>query len=669
MKHFILFCLIVCLPRIAASQSFVNPDTISQAGDIYLQNTDVYYAPFAAPDSTDSPVALSNQADVYLDPNGAGNWGVYMPQPHGTVLSSWAPYGTPLGPTAIWQRLFTAKRKADGTGTNIIAGSNVTNDTSITHGYGKVIISRNEDVDFRASKSIKLKNGFHVMPGARFHAYCDPQWGAPVLSDDFDSLNPNKWYVTNGSTTGYGIGPNNSYDSNVTIVTDTDATDGHALDIALRYHVDNCVAYQQNENYDSCGESTNAFDSSKYLFSTGILHCCPFPYTSRGDSGGKVGPLQYQHAPYGRYEVRVKVPRIPLHMNNWCWDNYFEFDNEMFGSADIESGEYHTTIYRPLLYGPFKGVFSIGTDTEFKSTAPKWRLQTNNPILLVINNFPYQVQLKDSVTAVASNYMLNKVWPSSLLSGDSITFYYARNPVNTADTLPWKLTQDGAGNWRILDMGYRDSLGDTLRFSKAYQPISVTLTTALRTQNTFECHWDSTLSADSGRAILYLRYNEDSILSSGIHSNTEAYTYLADEGMHDHYSEPPVPFAPPYDSAGTYEYHTFALELLPNEAVYLLDSNVVMRYPDRLIPTTDKHANWITTLPRFTPEVSFGQMTLDALDSAEWSWLISHIALTSTPGCWPVTVGGVSYPAAHTLIDYVRIYDIPADVQVCGFPH
>jgi hypothetical protein len=84
---------------------------------------------------------------------------------------------------------------------------------------------------------------------------------------------------------------------------------------------------------------------------------------------------------------------------------------------------------------------------------------------------------------------------------------------------------------------------------------------------------------------------------------------------------------------------------------------------------TDKHADWITTLPRFTPEVDFGQMTLDGLDSAEMAWLISNITSTTTPGCWPVTVGGISYPAAHTLIDYVKIYDIPDDVQVSGFPH
>jgi hypothetical protein len=679
MKHTLLFCILVCWPLVAHGQDTINPFNIGQPMTIILQNTDVYYRPMKPPDSAhDTREGLSNQGARLLDSNGVGNWGVYLPQKYDSAsghlvnLKDWSPYGTPLGPTGYWQRLFTAQDNPSGGHSDIIAGDSVTD--SIAH--GGVTIDSLEDVDFRASGEIRLEDGFHVMPGAFFHAYIEPTWGAPVLSDEFDStaLDGSKWYVTNGANTSYGIGPVCSYDSNVTIDTDYQATDGHALDIALRYHTDSATAFGQNENYDSCGESTNISDSSKFLFSTGILHACPFPFTSRGELGDTVGPPLYQHAPYGRYEIREKIPHIPQHSNAmWCWDNFFEFDNEMFGSADVEAGQYHTTIYRPLLYGPFKGVFAIGTDTEFKSNAPKWRSQTNNPNLLVIKNFPYQVRMKDSVTLVADGDMTYKLWPSSLLSGDSLTFYYARNALDTADVLPWKLSQDSAMNWRILDMGYRDSLGDTVRFSKTYQPISVTLTSGLfGSQHTFECYWDSVLSTDSGRAMLYLRYNEDAILDTNVHSNTEAYTYLADEGMHYHYSEPPVQFGPPYDSVGTYQYHTFTFELLPNEAEFLLDGNVVRRYPDRLIPPTDKHADWITTLPRFTPEVDFGQMTLDGLDSTEIAWLITHVDTTSTPGCWPVQVPpgtGPWYPAAHTLIDYVKIYDIPDDVKVSRFPN
>jgi hypothetical protein len=94
----------------------------------------------------------------------------------------------------------------------------------------------------------------------------------------------------------------------------------------------------------------------------------------------------------------------------------------------------------------------------------------------------------------------------------------------------------------------------------------------------------------------------------------------------------------------------------------LRSSNVVRRIPDRLIPPTDKHADWITTLPRFAPTINIGQMTLDGLDSSQWSILLNHIA--DCPGCWDV---GTKH-AAHTRIDYFKVFDVPVDVIIPGFP-
>ena len=106
-------------------------------------------------------------------------------------------------------------------------------------------------------------------------------------------------------------------------------------------------------------------------------------------------------------------------------------------------------------------------------------------------------------------------------------------------------------------------------------------------------------------------------------------------------------------------YHTFTLELLPHEAEFLLDGNVVRRYPDRLVPIGDPHADWVTSLARFTPQIYLGQMDLD-IDAGYLNEVARHIQL-NYPGC--------ASGAAHEKIDYIKIYDIPDEVQVLGFPH
>ncbi len=50
----------------------------------------------------------------------------------------------------------------------------------------------------------------------------------------------------------------------------------------------------------------------------------------------------------------------------------------------------------------------------------------------------------------------------------------------------------------------------------------------------------------------------------------------------------------------------------------------------------------------------------------ERNYFETHIG---NPGFSPVTIGGHTYHAAHRLIDYIRYWDVPADVQIPNYPH
>jgi hypothetical protein len=109
-----------------------------------------------------------------------------------------------------------------------------------------------------------------------------------------------------------------------------------------------------------------------------------------------------------------------------------------------------------------------------------------------------------------------------------------------------------------------------------------------------------------------------------------------------------------------YMYHTFALELLPNEARFLQDGNVVYRFPDRMIPPTDKHYNWITNMYRSPVAINPGEADIEpAVLAAQVAWFKNHVS--SHPWYWD--------NAAHELIDYLRLYDVPSNVSISGLPH
>lgn len=686
MKRILLICLFIgspltAFPSRAVAQDSINPYTIHQACNIILQNTDVYYCPFTPPDPTDTRDFLSNVSDILRDSNGIGDqYRQYLPYTHGKLLRDMHPScgdtTKTLGETAIWQRLFSARRKADGSKSDIIVGRAVT-----THyDSGIVTISKNEDVDFRASGTIKMENGFHVMPGAFFHAYIEPTWGNPVFSDEFDS-GLSKWSVAHGRGSDYPMGIECSADSNMRDTLDPDAHDGHALDVMLRMDTNRYLCHEQDYIlWDNCIDTDHApLMIDTFLFTTAIARSCPWPYTS---SGNPLGSPVYNHAPYGKYEVREKIPHVIHHTN--CWGAGYGFEWDLNETNAGKMYEIDPSFMHKFRYGPAIGKFAKYHDTViFISASADWSL-VNNPEAIIIDNFPYVVQFfpgHGMDTVLANERTAHSSWPSSLANSTaSYTFYYTKVSANIADALPWSVTTDGGGKWRIFSGAYHVKSGVSQYFSKDYQPTSVTLTIDhVPHQKTFACHWDHT------RDTIWL---DDTMSPSDIHSYTEPYGYHVTDLYEHHYGYPIAPIAFDADdtAASSYKYHTFAMEFLPNEVRFLVDSNVVRRLPDRLVPIGSPYYDWIAKLPRSLAGIHPVTMDIDkspndpyGRDTATEDWgdgKIHYSSITHAerkyfedhgadcPGCKDVNGQHV----AHTRIDYFKIWDVPADVKISGFP-
>jgi hypothetical protein len=663
MKKILLY-LIICMPSLATAQDSINPYNTQLPNTIDLHYTDVYYCPMAPPALTDTSWQLSSASNRLLNPDGIYNvWPPYEPKTHGTLLQYWSPCGAPLGPTASWQRFFTAKRHG-GIPSDIIAGG-------LPH--DSVIISKNEDVDFRASGTIKLENGFHVMPGARFHAYTEPTYDSLIFSDDFDSINHSQWYIANNMK---GIQPLCSTDTDVRDTLDPDALDGHALDIFLREVSpgDSCYCLVPGySEFDSCnGVIARPPTTFASRFYSAVVQSCPFPYLTRMDT--PLVPVS-QHMPYGKYETRKKIPHFPHHSNDWQY-NSWEIDmNETQG--DTAMHQLYPNLHQWRSYGPFKGVFRHSTLSPdgviFISHAAQWSM-ANAPHYLNIDNFYYEVwtftgHSYDTVyrTPRSFGYM---GWPPSLVSDtiDSVSFYYERLESNTASTTTW--TVDSTG--RIFSAPYHDSSGTWLRFSKAYQPTQLTLRDSITlggdtVAEPYTCHWEYNLNPPYGTGDSGILYLDQPLSPTKFHINTEAYQYTVNEDIIGNTF--PSTALNLYDTVDDYKYHTFGVEILPHELRYLIDSNVVLRIPDRMIPVGDPAYG--LNLPRAPLDFYLGEFDLNA-DSAGLSQqqaYFEHAAsVPGWPGFAPVTIGGVTYPAAHELIDYVRVWDIPNDVTVPNFP-
>ena len=683
MKRIIILSLF-CWPlsafpsRAAFAQDSINPYIIQQSGTIELHYTNVYYRPFAPPNDWDTRANLCNQSDQLRDSDGLGNqYRDYLPVLYDsiahrldTVGLNWEPHGIPLGNNfqVSWQRLFQSVHG------DIVAGGSPGD---------SVVISKNEDVDFRAHGRIILKSGFHAKPGCFFHAYTEPKFDTAVFSDEFDDTAKfrNQWHVNNGWGDYYTQGADCSSDSNVRDTADPDAHDGHALDIVIREVPDTCNCFVLGaEDTDKCESILpTILDTQKFIFSTAILRSCPYP-----DSQHVAYPFVsfYAHAPYGKYEIREKIPHTEHHTNNWGGGYGMEWDmNETDnGTMSILNPNFNHT----FRYGPCKGKFStVGGTIVFISSQPQW-CRSNSPEAIIVNNIPYHVQPFSGHgldTIIALNDYTQPTWPTSLTSStDSITFDYAVIGSCMSDTVTWKVDTDAYGKWRIFSAWYHIAHnGDSLRFSKWNQPSKIILTAdtgLFSKKDTLKCHWEYNLNNPTDKGLLYL---DDTMAPSDIHSFTEAFTFdrRVLYGAHEDYPEPTIPFNG-NDTTGGYEYHTFTMELLPHEVRYLYDSVVIRRFPDRLVPPSSPYYDWISQLPRSLVNIRPAEVDIDygsndpfgtvpgSITYQERHYFETHL---SNPGFWDVTIGGKTYHAAHHLIDYVKVFDVPKDVYIPNYPN
>ena len=123
------------------------------------------------------------------------------------------------------------------------------------------------------------------------------------------------------------------------------------------------------------------------------------------------------------------------------------------------------------------------------------------------------------------------------------------------------------------------------------------------------------------------------------------------------------------------------MEFLPHEVRFLYDSVVVRRIPDRLIPPGNKFYDWAGTFARNEVHMHPAEFDYDGYNPSGQhdpfgtvpggSGYIERKFFeqydTSCSGCWPVTIGGITYPAAHHLLDYVKVWDMPADTKIQPF--
>ena len=109
------------------------------------------------------------------------------------------------------------------------------------------------------------------------------------------------------------------------------------------------------------------------------------------------------------------------------------------------------------------------------------------------------------------------------------------------------------------------------------------------------------------------------------------------------------------------------MEWLPHEVRFLYNSVVVYRYPDRLIPPGDLYFDWVERLGRGAQNIIPGEFdAADELIAPSWyatitqNFFLAHKSDRNL-GFWD--------NAAHHLVDYVKVWDVPKDVFIPDFPH
>ena len=168
---------------------------------------------------------------------------------------------------------------------------------------------------------------------------------------------------------------------------------------------------------------------------------------------------------------------------------------------------------------------------------------------------------------------------------------------------------------------------------------------------------------------------------SDLDSNTEAFAFTIDDRFYE-YQSPAVPFDW-YDT--TWTYHTFGIELLPNELRFLYDSNVVLRLPDRMIPQDNRYYDIMKNLDRTVMKFFVGEIDLNP--NSDWSdpygsdstrdmygnyisrtyaWRHDFETRYANHQAGFDTLHG--QPTAHKHIDYVKVWDIPSGTQIPNYP-
>jgi hypothetical protein len=227
------------------------------------------------------------------------------------------------------------------------------------------------------------------------------------------------------------------------------------------------------------------------------------------------------------------------------------------------------------------------------------------------------------------------------------------------------------------------SPGATLYFSKEWnQPTSVTLTTGYGIQKTFNCHWEHKLNHLYGDTnLLMLDFpagDTDSVQTmtwSDLHSGDEPYLFTP---YILGYPVAYVPFNAGDTDTVSYKYHTFAMEWLPNEVRYLVDSVVVMRWPDRLVPPGNQYYDWVARMWRAPIEIQPAQFDMpgggdpfgiDSSDNTQMYQARKYFEHAAAQSSWPgfETIDGKR--VAHHMLDYVKVWDVPANVKIPDFPH
>ncbi|HEX5315831.1 MAG TPA: hypothetical protein VFX22_04185, partial [Candidatus Kapabacteria bacterium] len=134
------------------------------------------------------------------------------------------------------------------------------------------------------------------------------------------------------------------------------------------------------------------------------------------------------------------------------------------------------------------------------------------------------------------------------------------------------------------------------------------------------------------------------------HSGVGPFFYSVDEGPGY-----PIPMFQ-MDTTG-YKYHTYAMEFLPHECEFLVDGAVILRFPDRMVPPGDIRYDYVTSYPRASLPIIPGELEMQNTPFAE-AYFRNNVG--SCLGCWD--------NAAHLRIDYVKVWDVPADIKIPDFP-